>query len=279
MELTSYPQFRFYARPFGPTFEWTGKNLIKITSGPLCEQEFILQNQEKPGLFDSYLYSPLPTTHVQELAHVFCEYQKDTSITIWDVVVHQKFRNYGLAELLIKYQVRELLMRQKTNEFRIRMLRLFEPDKKNEVKLKNIGIGVIAYKLGLSCEYDFAEFVRNNKITQIDVIPPTYNNPPAYLIRLKSLPYLLVAFMIDIDKEKPLTDYDTYLRLKSADEFLLEMAKHRALILGNADYILQAAGINDFLSRIADNEKEAQFFYNRLKLEPPTNRIDKPYLL
>ncbi|MCS7258721.1 MAG: hypothetical protein NZ601_05110 [candidate division WOR-3 bacterium] len=279
MYLAQEPLFRFQPRPFGPTFEWTAKNIIKITSGPLLNQEFILENKEREGVFDSYLYSLDPGAQTRELAHSFCEYEKNFHLTIWDVMVDRSLRKYGLAELLIKFQLRELLVRQKFSEFRIRMLQLFEPETKVEVKLKNVGIGVIAYKLGLSCEYDFSEFVKNNEIKEINVIPPAHNNPPAYQIYLKSFPYVLVAFMIDIDKEKPLTDYATYLRLKTALEFLLEMAKHRALIIGNADYILRPNGINDFISRIADNENEAQFFYNRLQLEDQANRSDRRYLL
>jgi GNAT superfamily N-acetyltransferase len=257
-------RIKFHPLPFGPNYELVDKHIIRIVEGPLKNQSFILENHYQPKTLDTFLYATPTSLQKEEIAHCFSEYQKDECITIWDVMVRSDYQRCGLAELLIKFQIRELLTRQKETRFRIRMVQLYEIEGKTTVRLKNVGMGIIAYKLGLSCEYNLEKFLRNHEITDFSVISPTDDNPPAYQIFLKSFPYVLVAFMIDIDKERPLTDYGTYQKIKSADEFLIEMARHRALIIGNADYFLKSDGIVHFINRIANNEEEAQIIYKKI---------------
>ncbi len=251
------PPLIFAPKRFGLVFEWVFHNQIRILEGEYCNEIFTIDKEEKDNQFQLHL------RHQDcEVGHCFAELGKNEIITIWDVVLEAAYQRKGLSELMVKLLLKELLARQKTTQFQIRMLQLFKPNQA-EIKLQNIGMGVIAYKLGLSCEYNFTEFLEKGNINYIEVIS-TETIGTAYKINLNCFPYTLVAFLMDIEKERVITNYDTYVKFRALNEVLANFAYNRALIIGNADYVLKDEGINDFVNHLADNEKEAKVIYKKI---------------
>jgi hypothetical protein len=259
MSEKSKPGCVFSPRPFGPAYQWIDRDSIKIEQGEFANGIFNIDKQETSEQVQMTFYHK-----GQKIGHCFAEFIKNSMIVIWDVVLEHVYQHKGLAEMMVKLLTKELLARQKTTHFEIRMLRLFKPEE-SELKLQNIGMGVIAYKLGLTCEYDIEQLIKGNNILSIEVIAPSETIAPAYKIVTESLPYTAIAFMIDIEKEKPISNYDTYLKYRRFNELLFDLAKHRALIVGNANYLLKDNGIRDFVNRLADNEDEAKLIYQKIQ--------------
>lgn len=259
MPKTSKPGFIFAPRQFGAQYEWIDQQTIKIVDGISAGQILFLKRNESAehyqiGFFDNQI----------EAGHCYAEFEKNSTITVWDVVLERPYQRKGLSEMMVRLLTKELLSRQKRTRFQIRMLQLFKPEEA-VIQLQNVGMGVIAYKLGLTCEFDFRSFMENANINYIEVIAPTQTIGPAYKINLNCFPYTLVAFMIDIDKERPVNDFDAYIKFRAHNELMLDLAKNRALIIGNATYLLKDNGIIDFVNRLADNEDEAKLIYRKIQ--------------
>lgn len=246
---------------FGPAFASIGNDQIKIFEGELNDRIFDVQKE-----FSSDDARLILSMEKHRIGHCFAELEKKsiTTITVWDVVVDKAYQQKGLASLMIKILARELILLNKTVQFKFRMLQLFKPGAQ-DVRQQNVGIGVIVYKLGFSCEYDMPNLIRRNNILTVDVIPPFNSIPPAFKIVLSEYPYTLIAFMIDWDTEKPIANYDTYLKFHSRIDVITDWAKTRAMIIGNANYFLKEDGISEFINHIAMSKAEAELFYKKIQ--------------
>jgi hypothetical protein len=248
----------FVPKPFGPAFDWEGDNNIIILDGKLKGQKLLLEKEftEKTAQLKLYLQG-------ERIAHCLVEFEKDSYIEIWDMVVDERYRQNGLASLAVRILVRETLFKQNTTRVKLRVIKLFKPDDK-EIKLINVGSGVVAHKLGTTCEFDIEKLILEQHVSNIEVIPPIGNNPPVYKIVLNAFPYMLIAFLVDSTTEKPIFDYEIYSRFRSQFEVIIDWARHRQLVIGNANYFLYDDGINDFINCIATSKAEADMLHSRI---------------
>jgi hypothetical protein len=249
----------FTPKPFGPAYIIENDNQVKILEGNLKDQIFSIEKESSDHHLKLILIS-----QDKAIGHCYAEYEKNSSITVWDVVLDASHRMSGLASLMVKIVLRELLFLQKTTCIRFRMVQLFKPDEK-EIKLQNVGIGVMMYKLGLTCEYDLPALIVQNHVDNVEVIFASDPTPPAFKMKLNVYPFTLIAFIMDLDTAKPINNLDVYTRFQSQYEVIIDWVKHRQLVIGNANYLLKDDGIGEFVNRIANNTNEAELFFNRIK--------------
>jgi hypothetical protein len=170
----------------------------------------------------------------------------------------------GVASMLAKIVLREVLSLQKKVKFLLRMIKLYRPTDKS-IKLQNVGIGVIAHRLGLTCEFDLPKVLNQKNILKIEILAPEGIFPPSYKIVLNTYPYVLIGFIIDPGTLKPINSYDTYIQMIQRPEVIDEWIRTKAIVIGNGNYILKKNGINELISCIAYDEYEAQLFHNKLQ--------------
>ncbi len=248
----------FTPKPFGPAFDWEGDHNIIILDDKLKGQKFFIEKEftEKTAQLKLYLQG-------ERIAHCLVEYEKDSFVEIWDIVVDEKYRQNGLASLVTKILLREMLFKLSITRIKLKIVKLFRPDEK-EIKLINVGSGVIAHKLGTTCEFDIERLILQQHVSNIEVIPPAGKNPPAYKIILDVFPYTLVSFIVDSTTGKPIFDYEIYSKFRSQFEVITDWSRHRQLVIGNADYMLYGDGINDFINCIASSKTEAELLHPRI---------------
>ncbi|MEO0080487.1 MAG: hypothetical protein ABIK44_07415, partial [candidate division WOR-3 bacterium] len=123
----------------------------------------------------------------------------------------------------------------------------------DEIQLRNIGIGVIAVKLGFVPKPEFARSLASVKSVQL--IEPTAATPPGYLLHLNSLPGIAVALYVNPETGRPVTDVAAYRRFLNPGELFRKALAVEALI-GNIDYTLARGNISRFARHIADNQQE-----------------------
>ena len=248
----------FVSKLFGPPFDWEGDNSIIILAGKLNGQKLFIEKEitEKTAQIKLFLQE-------ERIAHCMVEFEKDSLVEIWDIVVDEKYRQNSLASLVTKILVREMVFKQNMTRFKLRTVKLFKPDEQ-EIKLINVGSGIIAHKMGTTCEFNIERLILEQHVSSIEVIPPTGKNPPAYKIILNVFPYTLVAFIVDSGTDRPIFDYEIYSRFRSQFEVIIDWARHRQLVIGNADYFLHENGIDDFIRCIASNKSEADMLRSRI---------------
>ena len=248
----------FVPKPFGPAFDWEGNHNIIISDGKLKGQKFFIEKEftEKTAQIKVYLQG-------ERIAHCLAEYNKDSLVEIWDMVVAERSRQNGLASLAVKLLLRETAFKQNVMRFKFRMIKLFKPDE-IEIKLINAGSGIIAHRLGTTCEFDIEKLILDKHVRGIEVILPIGNNPPAFKILLDVYPYMLISFLIESITEKVIFDYEFYSKFRSQFEVIADWARHRQLVIGNADYFLYGDGINDFINCIATSKAEAELLHPRI---------------
>jgi hypothetical protein len=98
----------------------------------------------------------------------------------------------------------------------------------------------------------------------VQTIPPDPPSPPGLLIRLESLPGLLVAALVDPQTGRPLTDTREYERFVSPKQLLRQALAGQAIV-GNIDYILSRTAIEPFAARLANNHAEFRHFVAALR--------------
>jgi len=258
--IGNYPKDSgFIPLPFGPAFTWESENNIIINERTSKEQVFNIEKNFTDRTADIILYE-----QGKRIGHCLAEYEKNSLIDVWDVVVDEHYHGKGLAELMVKILLRELLFLQKTTKIKFRMITLFKPEEK-EIQMRNLGIGIIVYKLGMTCEYDLKEFIMQNNIINIDCLAPTCNLPPAYKFSLNVFPYTLIVVLMNEETERPITDYDIYLKLHSQLDIILTFILKQQLIIGNANYYLEYEMIDLFISRLASNQTDAAMFKSKIQ--------------
>lgn len=253
-------RFVFEPRKLGPAFHFIGTDSVKICEGEL--KDMVFQYEQELNAFQLRFF--LKKDGVV-MARAFCERNVRTgAIVYWDVMVEEKFRKKGVASMMTKHILRELIMLQKKNKFMLRMIKLYRPTDKS-IRLQNVGIGVIAHRLGLTCEFDLPRILNRDNIIKMEILEGEGIFPPSYKIVLREYPYVLIGFIIEPHSLKPITRYDAYLQMLHRTEMIDEWIKNKAIVIGNGNYILKKNGINQFVSCIASDEKEAAYFQRRLR--------------
>jgi len=253
----------------GPGFAWLDHDHIRVEDGPLAGRSFECVTRIEPKKASLEL-----TAEGRRAGQVLLDREPEgEGVILWDIGVHPELRRRGLASVMTWCVFRELLMMQETASFRIRMVTLIKPgDKVTEVK--NVGIGVVANRLGFTADFDVERLLRLQNITETKVIESggsvdSGESPPGLKIVLKTYPLVLIGFVLDPDTHLPLRDTRLYCRLEQDWSEIRSWARQGRLVLSNGDYSLRADGVARFVNRIAVDPEEAERFLRRIKPIPP----------
>lgn len=243
----------------GPSFEWLDHDTIRILEGGLAGKILgvrteLMVNNAACSLLDQGRL--IGTVAIERNP-------PGKGIILWDAQVHPQYRRNGLAAIMTWIIFRELLLNQTVATFRIRMVRSLKAGDKG-VELQNIGMGVIAVRLGFTPEMNLERVIRGDNITEIEALPAVNGSPPALKIGLRHDPFMLVAFVLSPDTMKPTNDFRTYLEIKNNDFIIHDWAR-RGLLVVNGNYVLRTPEINHFVNRIAVDEAEAIIFRNKIR--------------
>lgn len=258
----------FQPTQFGPPYRLLNSALafensnIEILDGPLRNLVFKIEHE----ITDCQSRLFLITKESDEvIGRALCERNRQTSeIIYWDVMVQEKFRMKGLASLMTKFLLHQLITIQKKAKIMIRMIKLYQPTD-TSIKLQNVGIGVIARRLGLKCEFDLLKLLNPLNITKIEILPPEGNSPPCYKIVLQTYPYVLIGFIVDPRTLKPIFSLETYKQMLEHTEIIEEWIRTNTVVIGNGNYILAKEGIEDLISCIATDQYEAENFRTKIQ--------------
>lgn len=255
------PEAGFIWEPvkIGPGFEWIDHDTIRVLEGGLTGKIVGVKTELMVNDAACYLFD-----QSRQIGSVSIERNPPgKGIILWDAQVHPQYRRNGLAAIMTWIIFRELLLNQTLATFRIRMIRSLKAGA-NGVELQNIGMGVIAARLGFTPEMNLERVIRGENITGIDALPAINGNPPALKIGLRTDPFILIAFLLNPDTMKPTNDTGTYLEIKNNQFLILEWAK-RGLLVVNGNYVLRAGQVIHFINRIAVDEAEAVIFKNKIR--------------
>jgi hypothetical protein len=241
-------------RRVGPRFDWLSHDQIRIIDGPLSERQFGINTD---------IQQRTATVHLCEGPNAVgqLEIERDPAsrgITLWNVAVRQQLRGSGLATVMTWCAFRELLAVQTSATFQIRMVQSFKPGSSG-TELQNVGMGVVAARLGFRPELSVEEILRGNDITSIDALPGDNGNPPALRIGLSRFPLVMVAMVLNPDTMKPIADFRTYLQLKHDHRPIQDWSRD-GLLLVNGNYCLRESGIARFADLMAIDAEEARIF-------------------
>jgi hypothetical protein len=254
------PALFFLHKPMGPRFTERDKEMIRIEEGELQGQEFRLTTEVSDDEAHTRLFRDN-----EEIGH--CDIQRNTheaTVVLWNIVVQEQLRHKGLASIMAYTAFRKMLELYKTASFAIRMLRLIKPSDRI-TKIQNVGIGVIARKLGFSPEYDLEALLRQRNIQLVELISSDGIMPPGYRIVLKIFPLVLIAFLVDNETGKPFPQghriYNSLVTAETAETWVSD----RMIIIGNGNYILKREGIEEAINHLGTNEVEAGIYARRVK--------------
>ena len=270
--------------PFGPRYALTGDRLA-IESGPLAGTALRIERSISDTKADFALYElathdpQLATRNSQPLAH--CHFDRDPETgteTLWDIFIRSDFRQRSLTTLLVRLTFRELLASGRRHWFAMRKLMQVDseasrhdprtPEPQNPrtplITLHNLGIGLVTLRLGFLPEPDVERILGPGNVKTIQALPPQPPSPPGLLLRLGTLPGLLVAAFVDPDTGRPLAGAEAYERFVSPRQLLRQAFAGQAII-GNIDYILSRAAVEPFAARLANDRAELRRFSAALR--------------
>ena len=244
-------------KSLGPHFQRVKPAEIEITEGNFASQVFQTV----------FKFEPTKTTLTLKMedntlgtAHADYESSKRRT-TLFDAYVQNEYQMQGLASLMVHLLFREQLVYTDTNSFDIRMVMKATGEK--EV-IENVGMGLIALKLGFEPDINYQELFADSNVSGIDIIPAREIYPFGYKISLHSSPWTIVLVLLDPSNHRPVKDLSAYEHFIRSED-LAELVKSGQAVLGNVDYILSKNRIEQFVSYIAENEEEFTQFIKRLK--------------
>jgi len=238
---------------FVPAFDWLDATHIRFGAGPLAGESLELAFALRPNEARATLYhygATVGELHIERTP-------PGRGVVLWDVGVREDYRRRGLASLMTFVAFRRLLQAQKSATFRIRMVRLIKPADR-DIEFQNVGMGVIASRLGFESELDVERLLRPDNVLSVDALPPSGGFPPGLKIVIRTDPLVLVGFVLDSDTKKPVADLGTYIRLLRNEADLYDWVAKRLVVIGNGDFRLREAAIDRFIGCIARNPKEAR---------------------
>jgi hypothetical protein len=271
---------------YGPHYTIAGGRLT-ADSGPLAGTTMRVERSVSPTRADFSLYEHGGHSRVgdrqppEPVAH--CHFDRDPETgteTLLSIFIRSEFRHRGLTTLLVRLSFRDLLHNGKKHWFVIRKLMQVDTEGRNQaqapgtprpdnsglpkVSLHNIGIGMVALRLGFKPEPDLERLLAPGNVRAVQAIPPDPPSPPGLLLRLGTLPALLVAALIDPETGRPLADADAYQRFVNPKQ-LLRQALAGEAVIGNIDYILTRDAIEPLAARLANDQAELKRFAASLR--------------
>lgn len=254
------PKADFTPKRFGPPFRLIDSNRLQILEGSFKNSVFDIEEEITECQARLFLKSGNDL-----IGRVLCDRDPQTGeVTLWDVMVNQDVRMNGFAAVMTKLILREIFSLQRNVRITVRMLKLFRPTDRS-IKIQNIGIGVIAYRLGLQCDFDLARLLNPINVATIEILLPEGIFPPSYKISLRIYPYVIIGFIIDLETQKPIASYEKYEKMFRRPGIIDEWVKNNAIIIANGNYILKNNKINEFINCIANDEHEAEFFRSKIQ--------------
>jgi hypothetical protein len=272
--------------PFGPRYALSGDQMA-IESGPLAGTALRIERKTSDIKADFAFYAVAAGSSADDDPVAHCHFDRDPETgteTLWDIFIRSDYRYRGLASLLTRFTFRELLGSGRRHWFAIRKLMQVDseasrrhapdPDRPTaeiqspvspRIALHNLGIGLVALRLGFQPEPDIERLLAPGNVKAIQALPPEPPSPPGLLLRLGTLPGLLVAAFLDPDTGRPLTDAEAYERFVSPRQLLRKTLTGQAII-GNIDYILPRAAIEPLAARLANDRAEFKRFTAALRL-------------
>ena len=276
--------------PFGPRYSVSGDRL-SIDSGPLAGTALRFERSVTATKADFSLYelaggaSPIASRQspasADPVAHCHFDRDRQTGMeTLWSVFIRSEYRHRGLATLLARLTFRDLLSTGRRHWFAIRKLMQVDSEGRNllsppgnsrldgpqqsRITLHNLGLGLIALRLGFRPEPDLARLLAPVNVQAIQAIPPHPPSPPGLLLRLGILPGLLVAAMVYPVTGQPVAIAAAYERFVNPKQLLRQALAGQAVI-GNIDYIVSRAAVEPLASRLANDQTELRHFAAALR--------------
>jgi hypothetical protein len=250
---------RFEPVEFGPAVERAGADFA-VASGPLAGRSLRL-DVEASDIKAVYRF----TIDGEEAGA--CHFDRDPRTGLenhWDIIIAPGFRGRRLASLMVRVAYRDLLGRPGRHWFAMRKMMKVDT---RVPELHNIGIGLIAVKLGLRPEPLLDELLAPGVVKSVELLAggkeqsrggteghPSPSSPPGLLLHLSRMPGVIVAARLDA-AGRPETDPDAYRRFTSPAELLAAARSGRAVV-GNIDYRLVPGHIDDFCRHLARDPGE-----------------------
>ena len=250
---------RWTPHRIGPRFAWLDYDHILVIDGPLSERRFEVSTEIKPNTAVVRLRED---GEFAGLVHIERS-PAGKGIILANAAVGVRYRRGGLAAIMTWCGFREVLVRQEAATFRIRMTRSVKP-RATDTEFHDIGIGVIAARLGFRPELPVESLVQGDNIVGITALPGGRQSPPAIKIALRSYPFVLVALALSPDTMKPITDIRSY-TLLNRDGRQIQSWLRQGLLLVGEDYSLGQSGIERFVNALATDEEEATQFRTRVR--------------
>jgi hypothetical protein len=283
--------------PFGPRYTLGGLsphgdrpqnsgNRLTIESGPLAGAALRIERRISDTEADFAFYEIADRGSEVDNPVAHCHFDRDPETgteTLWDIFIRPDFRHRGLTTLLTRLTFRDLLASGRRHWFAIRKLMQVDSEAgrrdaqipgnpKSEIQnplspritLRNLGIGLVALRLGFRPEPDIGRLLAPGNVKAIQALPPDPPDPPGLLLRLGSLPGLLVAAFLDPDTGRPLASAEAYERFVSPRQLLRQTFAGLAIV-GNIDYILPRTALEPLAARLANDHNELRRFSASLR--------------
>jgi hypothetical protein len=243
----------------GPRFAWLDHDHILVVDGPLSERRFEVSTDIRD---DSAVVRLREDGNFAGLVRIERN-PLGRGIIFSNAAVGLRFRRSGLAAIMTWCAFRELLTIQESATFRIRMARSAKP-RSTDAEIRNVGVGVIAARLGFRPELPVERLLHEANIVGISVLPGSKDSPPAFRITLKSHPFALVAAALSPETMRPLSDCRPYLELGRDGRQITSWLQQGLLLIGD-DYCLGESGIERFVNAMATDAEEAAEFRNKIQ--------------
>ena len=247
-------------RRIGPRFRWLDHDTIKLVDGALAGREFGLTTNIQRTTAELVL-----TEGKEKVGEVSIERNPPgKGVILWDIGVREQLRGNGLAAIMTWCAFREMVLAQETSTFRLRMVRTLKAGEQS-TEVQNIGIGVIAARLGFETELDLQQTLDPRNVTGVDIIDKQLNTPPGLRIMLRSDPLVLIAFALNLDTLKPLSDDSMYIELRKDRDLMRDWALSGRLVVSNGNYCLRRPKAERFADILATDAEEARLFRARVR--------------
>jgi hypothetical protein len=247
-------------RRIGPRFRWLDHDTIKLVDGELAGREFGLTTDIQRTTAELVL-----TEGKERVGEVSIERNPPgKGVILWDIGVRERLRGNGMAAIMTWCMFREMVLAQETSTFRMRMVRTPKAGEQCS-EVQNVGIGVVAARLGFEPELDVQQVLDPRNVTGVDIIEKRLDAPPGLRIMLRSDPLVLIGFALNQDTLKPLSDESMYVELRKDRDMMRDWALSGRLVISNGNYCLRRGKAERFADILATDAEEARMFRARVR--------------